>query len=151
MAFSLNKAQLIGNLGQDAEHRFTTNNVSVTSFTLATTNSYKGKDGNWVNETTWHNVVAYGLSDFYKDALRKGKKVYIEGRIAKRDYTDREGIKRYVTEIVADRYGGIIPLDPRESSGASYQTQTAPAESNGGESISTAPPIENNPEEDLPF
>ena len=61
MAFSLNKIMLIGNLGQDAETRFTTNNVGVTSFSMATTHSYKGKDGNWVNETTWHNVVAFNL------------------------------------------------------------------------------------------
>ena len=149
MAFSLNKAQLIGNLGQDAEHRFTTNNVSVTSFTLATTNSYKGKDGNWVNETTWHNIVAYGLSDFYKDSLKKGKKVYIEGRIVKRDYTDKEGIKRYVTEIVADRFSGIIPLDARDSSGGSYQSNSSPI--NNSDSVPNAPAIESKEEDDLPF
>jgi single-strand DNA-binding protein len=147
LAFSLNKAQLIGNLGQDAEHRFTTNNVSVTTFTVATTNSYKGKDGNWVNETTWHNIVAYGLSDFYKDALKKGKKVYIEGRISKRDYTDKEGIKRYVSEIIADRYNGIIPLDSREGSSGGYQNEP----SNEGSPISSAPEIESNQDDDLPF
>jgi single-strand DNA-binding protein len=108
MAFSLNKAMLIGNLGKDAEHRFTTTNLSVTNFTLATTNSYKGKDGNWQNETTWHNIVAYNLSDYYKDQLKKGKKFYIEGRISKRDYTDKEGIKRFAFEIIADK---LIPLE----------------------------------------
>ncbi len=66
MAFSLNKIMLIGNLGQDAEHRFTTNNTEVSSFSIATTNSYKGRDGNWVNETTWHNVVLFGASDYLK-------------------------------------------------------------------------------------
>lgn len=142
MAFSLNKVMLIGNLGNDAEHRFTTNNVSVTTFSLATTNSYKGKDGNWVNETTWHNVVAYGLSDFFKDSLKKGRKFYIEGRITKRDYNDKEGIKRYVTEIVADRFNGIIPLDSRE---AGDQTS-------GAENIESADiPTNANPDDDLPF
>lgn len=120
MAFSLNKVQLIGNLGQDAETRYTGNNIPVTSFSLATTRSYKGKDDNWVNETTWHNIVAWNLSDFYQKALKKGKKFYIEGRIQTRSYDDKEGIKRYVTEIVADGYGGIIPLDSRESSGSDY-------------------------------
>ena len=72
MAFSLNKMMLIGNLGNDAENRFTTNNLSVTTFSLATSRSYKGKDGNWVNETTWHNVVGYNLPDFYKEGLKKG-------------------------------------------------------------------------------
>lgn len=73
MAFSLNKVMLIGNLGRDAETRFTTNNISVTNFTLATTNSYKGKDGNWQNETTWHNIVAFNLSDYFKENLKKVK------------------------------------------------------------------------------
>jgi len=114
MAFSLNKIMLIGNLGQDAENRFTTNNISVTTFSIATTRSYKGKDGNWTNETTWHNVVAYNLSDFYKDQLKKGKKFYVEGRISKRDYTDKDGVKRYVTEVVAEN---IIPLEAKESNG----------------------------------
>lgn len=109
MAFSLNKIMLIGNLGKDAETRFTTaENFSVTNFTLATTYSFKNKNGDWTNETTWHNVVAFNLSDFMKENLRKGKKVYVEGRLVKRDYTDKDNIKRYVTEVRAER---IIPLD----------------------------------------
>lgn len=117
MAFSLNKVMLIGNLGQDSEHRFTTNDIPVTNFSIATTRSYKGKDGNWVNETTWHNVVAYNLSDYYKEKLKKGKKVYVEGRISKREYTDKENIKRYLTEIVAEN---IIPLDASDVNGKNY-------------------------------
>ncbi len=78
MAFSLNKIMLIGNLGRDAETRFTTNNLSVTNFSIATTRSFKDKDGNWQNETTWHNVTGFNLSDYYKDNLKKGKKFYIE-------------------------------------------------------------------------
>jgi single-strand DNA-binding protein len=137
MAFSLNKIMLIGNLGRDAENRFTTNNLSVTNFTLATTNSYKGKDGNWVEETTWHNVVAYNLTDFMKEALKKGKKVYVEGRLTKRDYTDKEGIKRYVTEVRSDR---IIPLE------AGDKEPTAGAEETG-----TMPDVSSEENEDLPF
>ena len=102
---------LIGNLGNDAETRFTTNNLSVTSFSIATSNSYKGKDGNWVNETTWHNIVSFNIPDFYKESLKKGKKFYVEGRIQKRDYTDKEGVKRYVTEIISEK---LIPLEGRE-------------------------------------
>ena len=90
MAFSLNKIMLIGNLGKDAETRFTTNNLSITTFSLATTRSFKDKEGSWQNETTWHNLVGYNLSDYYKDNLKKGKKFYIEGRISKRDYIDKE-------------------------------------------------------------
>jgi len=114
VAFSLNKVMLIGNLGNDAETRFTTNNTSVTTFSIATSRGYKGKDGNWVNETTWHNVVSYALPDFYKDALKKGKKFYVEGRISKRDYTDKEGVKRYVSEVISEK---LIPLEAREGGG----------------------------------
>jgi len=109
MAFSLNKIMLIGNLGKDSETRFTTaDNFSVTNFTLATTYSFKNKNGEWTNETTWHNVVAFNLSDYMKENLKKGKKVHVEGRLVKRDYTDKDNVKRYVTEVRAER---IIPLD----------------------------------------
>lgn len=139
MAFSLNKIMLIGNLGNDAETRFTNNNMGVTSFSLATTHSYKGKEGNWVNETTWHNIVSWNTPDYLKDAMKKGKKFYIEGRLSKRDYTDKDGVKRYVTEVIAER---IINLEPREGGAASY---TEPG-SNGGD-------FQNNAAEDddLPF
>ncbi len=122
MAFSLNKIMLIGNLGNDAEHRFTTNNTSVSTFSIATSRGYKGKDGNWVNETTWHNVVAYSLPDFYKEALKKGKKFYVEGRISKRDYTDKDGIKRYISEVISEK---LIPLEGRESGGESSMEKTS--------------------------
>jgi single-strand DNA-binding protein len=139
MAFSLNKIMLIGNLGKDAETRFTTTNVSVTTFTMATSNSYKGKDGNWVNETTWHNIVGYNLSDYFKENLKKGKKFYVEGRLNKRDYTDKEGIKRYSTEVVAEK---IIPLEPAEGSRESIPGSTA-------DSSETEMKVDEN--NDLPF
>ena len=140
MAFSLNKIMLIGNLGKDAETRFTTNNLSVTNFTLATTNSYKGKDGNWVNDTTWHNVVSFNLSDYFKDNLKKGKKFYVEGRLSKRDYTDKDGIKRYITEVVSEK---LIPLD----SSGDYTTGN---EDTSGSSNSV-PDVQVDENEDLPF
>lgn len=139
MAFSLNKIMLIGNLGQDAETRFTTNNVSVTNFSLATTHGYKGKDGNWVNETTWHNCVSFNLSDYFKDALKKGKKFYVEGRLTKRDYTDKEGIKRYSTDVYVEK---IIPLESSGSSDSNYTQEN---------STSSAPDVASSEEDDLPF
>lgn len=139
MAFSLNRIMLIGNLGRDAETRFTTTNVSVTTFTLATTNSYKGKDGNWTNETTWHNIVGYNLSDYYKETLKKGKKFYVEGRLSKRDYTDKDGIKRYSTEVVVER---IIPLEPAGEGG---RDSAAPA------AETSEPEIKVDENNDLPF
>jgi single-strand DNA-binding protein len=143
MAFSLNKVLLIGNLGQDAETRFTTSNVSVTSFSIATTNSYKGKDGNWVNETTWHNIVAFALSDYFKDNLKKGRKFYVEGRISKRDYTDKEGIKRYVTEIISDR---LIPLDSKDGESSAEFTKNVP-----GQTSSAPVDFSVDENDDLPF
>ncbi len=139
MAFSLNKIMLIGNLGKDAETRFTTNNVSVTNFTMATTYGYKGKDGNWVNDTTWHNIVSFNLSDYFKDNLKKGKKFYVEGRLSKRDYTDKDGIKRYMTEVVSEK---IIPL---ESSGDNTSSNESVS------NVSSTPDVQVEENEDLPF
>lgn len=145
MAFSLNKIQLIGNLGQDAETRFSTNNTAITTYSVATTHSYKGKDGNWVNETTWHNIVSFSLSDYMKDNLKKGKKIYVEGRLNKRDYTDKEGIKRYITEVVSER---IIPLDSREGSGSFNNDQGGSSYSAPASSAAPTPAAEDD---DLPF
>jgi single-strand DNA-binding protein len=139
MAFSLNKIMLIGNLGRDSETRFTTNNLSVTNFSIATTRSFKDKDGNWQNETTWHNVTGFNLSDYYKDNLKKGKKFYIEGRISKRDYNDKDGNKRTSTDVIAEK---LIPLE----AGRSESAETSEAI----EAASSEPPqVENN--DDLPF
>lgn len=138
MSFSLNKVQLIGKLGKDAEHRFTTSNNSVSSFSVATDHSYKGKDGNWVNDTTWHNVVAFGLSDFMKNALKQGKQFFVEGRLAKRDYTDKDNVKRYVTEIIAER---LIPLDNTKA--ANGNAPAADTDTQVGN------PVDEN--DDLPF
>jgi len=128
---------LIGRLGRDAETRFTTNNVSVTNFTLATDHSYKGKNGDWVNETTWHNITSFNLSDYFKENLKKGRKFYVEGRLTKRDYTDKEGIKRYSTDVLSER---LIPLEP-VSGAATEEADTSTPD--------TVPQVENN--DDLPF
>lgn len=139
MAFSLNRIMLIGHLGKDCETRFTTGNVSVTNFTLATTHSYKDKSGNWKDETTWHNVVSFSLSDYMKENLKKGKKFYVEGRLTKRDYTDKDGNKKYFTEVISER---LLPLEG--TSGSSTEESRA--------SVTEATPDitpENN--DDLPF
>jgi single-strand DNA-binding protein len=134
MAFSLNRIMLIGRLGRDAETRFTTNNVSVTNFTLATDYRYKGKNGDWVSETTWHNIVSFNLSDYYKENLKKGKKFYVEGRLSKRDYTDKDGIKRYNTEVISEK---LIPLEPSSeaASGDDVETQAAAPTSNENDDL----------------
>ncbi|GAB1348419.1 hypothetical protein MASR1M107_06310 [Ignavibacteriales bacterium] len=82
MALSLNKVMLIGHLGRDVESRFSNDNsLTISSFTLATSRSTKGKDGNWTNESTWHNIVGFNLNDRVLEGLKKGTRVYVEGRI----------------------------------------------------------------------
>jgi single-strand DNA-binding protein len=137
MAFSLNKIMLIGRLGRDAETRFTTNNVSVTSYSLATDHRYKGKNGDWVNETTWHNITSFNLSDYFKENLKKGRKFYIEGRLTKREYTDKEGIKRYSTDVLTEK---IIPLETVGSADTEQEETATPT---------TVTETDNN--DDLPF
>lgn len=139
MAFSLNKIMLIGHLGKDAENRFTTDNTSITNFSVATNFSYKNKNGEWTDETTWHNVVAFNLSDFYKENLKKGKKVYVEGRLVSRSYEDKDKIKRTVFEVRADK---IIPLDTSSDSSKEPKADyKAEPEVSG----------EVDPNDDLPF
>lgn len=143
MPFSMNKVILIGHLGRDCETRSTTEGSSVSNFSLATSRNFKNKDGNWVPETTWHNIVAWNLSDFYKDALKKGKKVCIEGRIANRSYMTKENVKRDVTEIISEN---VIIL---EAKGGSSQHDEPNYYSTPSES--SAPADSGTSENDLPF
>jgi single-strand DNA-binding protein len=99
---SVNKVILLGHLGKDAETRFTPAGASVTNFTLATNRRWKDQQtGEWKEETDWHNVVLW-RSENLANYLTKGKQVYVEGRLRTRSYEDKDGQKRYVTEVVAD-------------------------------------------------
>jgi len=144
MAFSLNRIMLIGNLGRDQETRFTTSNVSVTSFSIATTHGYKDKEGNWKNETTWHNIVAFSLSDYFKDGLKKGAKVYIEGRLTKREYDGKDGSKKLAVDVVSEK---IILLSEKAEGSGSSSERTEQTENNDAAVGNSA--VQDN--EDLPF
>jgi single-strand DNA-binding protein len=99
---SINKAILLGHLGKDAETKFTPSGTARTSFTLATSRRWKDQQtGDWKEETDWHNVVLW-RSENLANYLLKGKQVYVEGRISNRSYEDKDGNKKYFTEIVAD-------------------------------------------------
>ncbi len=99
----INKVILIGNLGKDPEIQTFDNGVKKASFSLATTETYKNRDGNKVQQTEWHNVILWrGLAEVTENWLKKGKQVYIEGKIKTRSWEDKEGNKRYTTEIIAD-------------------------------------------------
>jgi len=141
MAFSLNRITLIGNLGRDAETRFLADsNLAITNFSLATTHSYKGKNGDWVNETTWHRITAFNVSDFMKENLKKGKKFYVEGRLTNREYTDKDGVKRYSTDVIAER---MFPLEA--TGGGSREEESNSVSSESAE----MPQVQDN--DDLPF
>ena len=100
---SLNKVQLIGNLGRDAELRYTPGGAPVGTLNLATTESWKDKTGQQVEKTEWHRVVLWGkTAESLNEYLKKGKQVYIEGRLQTRQWDDKDGNKRYTTEIRAD-------------------------------------------------
>jgi len=125
MGRSLNKAMLIGNLGKDPELRYTTSGVAVATFSLATNEQWKDQDGNAQERTEWHNIVAWKkLAEICGEWLKKGKKVYVEGRIQNRSYDDKNtGAKRYITEIVAEN---IIMLDSKGGAeGGSVSAHTA--------------------------
>ena len=145
MAFTLNKIMLIGKLGKDAETRMTSGNAEVISFSLATDNSFKNKEGGYTNETTWHNIVAFNLSDYFKSRLKKGAKVYVEGRLSKREY-EKDGVKQYFTEVIADAYSLII-LDGQDQKGS----QTGSTEYSTPVQVENYVAEEGEKDDSLPF
>jgi single-strand DNA-binding protein len=99
---NLNKAMIIGRLGADPEVRFTQANTAVASFSVATSEKYKDKNGEMVENTEWHKVVAWGrLAEICQEFIRKGSQIYVEGPIQTRSWDDKDGVKRYTTEIKA--------------------------------------------------
>ncbi len=114
MASSLNKVQLIGRLGKDPEVRSTQTGRTVTTITLATSETF-GKDADRKERTEWHKIILWDkLGQIAGNYLRKGRQVYVEGRITYRDYMDRDNIKRYTTEIVATT---MVFLGSKDESG----------------------------------
>jgi single-strand DNA-binding protein len=154
---SVNKVILVGNLGKDPELRYTPSGAAVVTFSLATTERYKDRNGEQQEKTEWHNIVAWRqLAEICGKYLHKGKQIYLEGRIQTRSYDDRDGNKRYITEIVADQmqmlgragdegggYGGSRePRRPRQEEPASRSA--SPAREDFAD-----PPF--NPDDDIPF
>ena len=116
----VNKVILVGNLGADPEARSLNNGGEVVNLRVATSESWKDKDGNRQERTEWHQVVIFNenLGRVAKSYLRKGSKVYLEGQIQTRKWTDQAGADRYSTEVVLQRFRGeLVLLDSRESGG----------------------------------
>jgi single-strand DNA-binding protein len=128
---SLNKAMIIGNLGRDPEMRYTPGGQAVTQFTVAVNRNFRGQDGEWQEETEWFRVVAWGQTgERAAENLRKGGKVYVEGRIQTRQWEDNTGAKRYTTELIADRVTNL-ERRPREDGDPGYTPRPSAAKPEG--------------------
>lgn len=123
----INKVILIGNLGKDPEVKTLESGAKVANFSLATSESYKGKDGQRVTQTEWHNIVLWrGLAEVAEQYLKKGNQVYIEGKIRSRSWEDKDGNKKYITEIQGDNLTMLGGRRDSESSEATPAKETAP-------------------------
>jgi single-strand DNA-binding protein len=153
---SVNKVILVGNLGKDAETKFTQGGAAVTKFTIATGRRWKDQQsGEWKEETDWHNVVLWRAENL-ANYLLKGKQVYIEGRLHTRSYDDKDGKKQYFTEVVAEdvillggRTGEASAGAGEQASGPVSMPRTAPRQA-----PAAAAPDQMNQEitdDDVPF
>jgi len=121
----LNKVFLIGNLGQDPEVRHTNSGQPVANLRVATSRRVKDRDGNWNEQTEWHSVVCFArTAENVAQYLRKGSKIFVEGRIQTRSWDDREGKKQYRTEVVGEN---VRFLDSRGSGGGAAEAGAAPS------------------------
>ncbi|UKJ07579.1 single-stranded DNA-binding protein [Solitalea lacus] len=153
----INKVILVGHLGKDPELRHLEGGVKVASFPLATSETYT-KDGKKVEQTEWHNIVMWrGLADIAEKFLVKGKLVYIEGKLRTRSWEDKEGHKRYQTEIVADNFTMLGRKSDNEPvNGGSYSSSgTYESSQNQGKVDEHIPAAisasQDSPDDDLPF
>lgn len=138
---------LIGNLGKDPDIQNLEGNIAVAKFPLATTETFKDRSGKLISQTEWHTVVLWrGLADLASKYLHKGSLVYIEGRLRTRSWEDKEGNRKFATEVVGDN---LIMLDKRMDSGTSQPTSTGEGEMSGSENPTTSG--DTDPSENLPF
>jgi single-strand DNA-binding protein len=143
----VNRVTLIGNLGKDPDVQYLEGNIGVAKFSLATTETYKDKTGRLVSQTEWHTVVLWrGLADVAQRYLHKGSLVYIDGHLKTRSWEDKDGNKKFATEIVGEN---LIMLDKRNEGGYP-QSGNLHLDSTEGFSDSDIPPISDSPEP-LPY
>ena len=152
---SINKVILVGHVGKDPVVRYIDKGVAVASFSLATSESYTNKQGETVTLTEWHNIVLWrSLAEVAEKTVKKGTQVYIVGKIKTRSYVDKDGINKYITEILGDT---MLVLEKKQTS-TGYQTESAKGEnviSEPAETYKTQtddfPPVTGQDEDDLPF
>lgn len=166
---SINKVILIGNLGRDPEVRYLENGAAVAKFSLATTESYKDKAGEWQNQTEWHDIIMWRfLAERAEKQLKKGKQIYVEGKLTHRKWVDKEGNNRYSTEIVANTFRllekkestGYFPTPQDEIAVSNNPNLSSPAPSNPQPAEANSAPapapvqegkVAEEPADDLPF
>ena len=141
----VNRVMLIGNLGKDPDIQFLEGNIAVAKFSLATTETYKDRSGKLISQTEWHTVVLWrGLAELAQKYLHRSSLVYIEGRLKTRSWEDKEGNKKFATEVVGDN---LIMLDKRNEGGSGAAANDI--DNDGEEEL---PPIaEEGGDERLPF
>ena len=153
MSRSLNKVMIIGNLGADPEVRSTNNGSRVATLSVATSRQWTGNGGEKQEKTEWHRVICWnnkgsGLADIAEKYLKKGDKVYIEGRIEYRTWEDREKQTRYVTEIIARE---LIMLSSKGGGMVAAKAVAAGSEGKTAESLDAFPEALDEEDDDLPF
>lgn len=157
MSGTLNKVMLIGNLGKDPEARHFEGGGMLVKFPIATTERYKNREGNQVENTEWHNIIVgrRGLAEICEKYLSKGDKVYIEGRLKTRSWQDQDGQTKYATEVQADNMTMLTPkgeggsMNTAAPSQPSPQPQSAPAQSSANSNAGDFPV--GSDDDDLPF
>jgi single-strand DNA-binding protein len=143
----VNRVMLIGNLGRDPDVQHLEGNIAVAKFPLATTETFKDRAGKLISQTEWHTVVLWrGLAELAQKYLHKGSLVYIEGRLRTRSWEDKEGNKKFATEVVGDN---LIMLDKRTD--GPHPHPNAPAHSEGIEGFNPDIPPLGDSAEGLPF
>ncbi|PKV62510.1 single-stranded DNA-binding protein [Pontibacter ramchanderi] len=153
---SVNKVILIGNLGKDPEVRHLEGGVAVARFPIATSETFKDKNGERQERTEWHNIVLWrGLAEVAEKYLRKGQSVFIEGKIRTNSYQDKEGVQRYSTEIVADNMTMLSAREGGNGGTGSFQggasSQPSGQSSAAASGKGNASAFQNDEPDDLPF
>ena len=130
MSASVNKVIIVGRLGRDPEVRFTSGGKAVANFSIATDESYKNAAGERVKKTEWVNAVVWGNSveSFVQPYLHRGDLVYVEGKLQTREWTDKEGVKKYTTEINVTDIKGLVTSRTNETAAPAKATKAAPAQ-----------------------
>ncbi len=140
---SVNKVILIGNLGRDPEVRYTQNGTAVANFTMATSDRWTDQSGERRERTEWHRIVVWGKqAEIAGEYLRKGRQVYVEGSLQTREWTDREGNKRYTTEVNAQRFQMLGRPDERAATSPAADQPSHAVSDSGGQGYD---------EDDIPF